>query len=58
MKINSLKIHNFKIFDDVEIDFRENTANVFCGKTDLARPLSLMPWNCCLLGGLNVMPIG
>ena len=37
MKINSLKIHNFKIFDDVEIDFRENTANVFCGKNGFGK---------------------
>lgn len=37
MIINSLKIHNFKIFDDVEIDFRENTANVFCGKNGFGK---------------------
>ena len=58
MKINRLKIHNFKIFDDVEIDFRENAANVSVEKTDSARPLSLMLWNCYLQGGLNVMLIG
>lgn len=37
MKINRLKIHNFKIFDDVEIDFRENAANVFCGKNGFGK---------------------
>lgn len=37
MKINSLKIHNFKIFDDVVIDFRENAANVFCGKNGFGK---------------------
>lgn len=37
MKINSLRIHNFKIFDDVEIIFRENTSNVFCGKNGFGK---------------------
>lgn len=37
MKINRLKIHNFKIFDDVDIDFREYDANIFCGKNGFGK---------------------
>ena len=37
MRINSLKIHNFKIFDDAEFAFRENATNVFCGKNGFGK---------------------
>jgi len=37
MKINQLKIHNFKIFDDVTFDFRSQNITLFCGKNGFGK---------------------